>query len=56
MKNKKRKLKKTPFIFIGVIIVFIITLIFIIKTINYHKTYNYKLEKLGYTETEINHL
>jgi len=55
MKNKKRKLKKTPFIFIGVIIVFIITLIFIIKTINYHKTYNYKLEKLGYTETEINH-
>jgi len=56
----KRRLKKKPFIIIGIVIVFIFLLIiginFTIKTINYHKTYEYKFGKVGYTIEEIEKL
>jgi len=53
----KRRLKKKPFIIIGiitlVIILSIIGINYAIKTINYHKTYDYKLSKIGYDIKEI---
>ena len=54
----KRRMKKKPFIIIGIIIVVIIALIFSIKyiidTINYRKTYEYKFLQIGYTIEEFN--
>lgn len=54
--KKKRKLKKQPIIILGAIIIFIIIIFSIIKTINYHNTYNYKLEKLGYKQSEVKYI
>ncbi len=41
-------------IFIAVLVAIIIGIVFLIKHINYTKTNEYKLLKLGYTESEIN--
>ena len=52
----KKRIKKKPFIIIGIIIISIIALIFgikyIINTINYRKTYEYKLLEIGYSKEE----
>lgn len=54
---KKRKIKKTPFIIVGLIIIGLIISIVCIK--NYIKkinSYEYKFEKIGYNEKQINNL
>lgn len=56
----KRRIKRKPFIIIGVVIVALISLIlginYIIKTVNYHKTYEYKLLKVGYKKEDVEKL
>lgn len=54
---KKRKIKVQGLIILGVILlVILISLFLLIKHINYTKTYDYKLNKIGYNEKEINTL
>ena len=54
---KKRKLKIQGIIIICIVVlVIIISLFLVIKHINYTKTYDYKLNKIGYNEKEINTL
>lgn len=54
----KRKVKKsTIIILVSIIVVIIIigvSLAMLFKRLNYQKTYDYKLSKIGYSETEIN--
>lgn len=56
----KRRIKRKPFIIMGLSIVVLIGVIFgvskIIKTINYHKTYEYKLLKIGYKMDDVKSL
>lgn len=54
---RKRKIKKTPFIIVGLVIIGLIISIICIK--NYIKkinSYEYKFEKIGYNEKQINNL
>ena len=52
--NMKRKLKIKPIIILILILTILtIGIIYLVKTINYHKTYDYKLNKLGYTQEEV---
>lgn len=54
---KKRKIKIQGLIILGVILlVILISLFLLIKHTNYTKTYDYKLNKIGYSEKEINTL
>lgn len=51
---KKRRIKKSSFVILGIlIIIVIISTCYLIKYINYKKTYDYKFKKIGYNETEI---
>lgn len=56
----KRRIKKKPFIIIGISVVVLISIIFgikyAVKTINYHKTYEYKLLKIGYKLDDVKKL
>lgn len=58
--DMKRKIKKKPFIIIGIAVVVLIGIIlginYAVKTINYHKTYEYKLLKVGYKKDEVEKL
>lgn len=52
---KKRKIKVQGLIILGVVLlVILISLFLLIRHINYTKTYDYKLDKIGYSEKEIN--
>ena len=51
---KKRKLKKLPIVILTSIIVIIIGIIIAVKYIEKINSIEYKLEKIGYTEKEIN--
>ena len=55
--DMKWRIKKKPFIIIGISILVLIGIIlginYAVKTINYHKTYEYKLLKIGYNKDEV---
>ena len=51
--NTKRRIKKGPIIFIGIIVLVLIILVAGVKTYKHFTSYEYKLGKIGYSETEI---
>ena len=55
--NMKRRIKRKPFIILGISIVALIGIIFgicrIVNLVNYHKTYEYKLLKIGYNKEDV---